>query len=230
MYLPVNGIDNQPQRTVIIADLIPNPDNLNSLLDETKEVIEDTCASYAKLPLEERFHLSRVVIKRLIGLMFWAKDQQRLSLPVSMPNRTSQEILSAMILSSAARNGLRISQKKISESLITSSFDTKLKNRSQWERWCTELKALLNAIVGPRGVALAYVIRNTAVTAPETFASYEDQALWICPHAGMKFELDRKAVHNIIIRNIAENSDAYIYLKPSINRENGAEDMRLLRE
>ena len=82
------GIASQAIRTVIIEDLAPNPDRLSSLLDETKNGIEKTCASYNKLPTAERFRLSRVVIKRLVGLMYWVKDQHRLLLPLTIPNGT----------------------------------------------------------------------------------------------------------------------------------------------
>ena len=224
------GITAAAQRTVVIADLMPNPEKLGSLLDETKEGIEDACASYNKLPEGDRFRLSRVVIKRLVGLMFWVKDQERLSLPLTIPNGTDQAQLLKFIRESVARQELRNTQKKMGENLITSSFDTNLKNRSQWERWCTELKALLNTIIGARGIALSYVIRDPSLPVPTDFDSYEEQARWTGPHTGMQFDLDKKAVHNIIIRNIAESSDAYIYLKPSIKQEDGAADIRLLRD
>ena len=224
------GITVAAQRAAVIEDLLPNPDKLGSLLDETKDGIEDACASYNKLPQADRFRLSRVVIKRLVGLMYWVKDQERLSLPMTIPNGTDQATLLQLIRDSVARQELRNTQKKIGESLITSSFDTKLKNRAQWDRWCTELKALLNTIIGARGIALSYVVRDPSLPIPEEFSSYEEQAIWTGPHDGMQFDLDKKTVHNVIIRNIAESSDAYIYLKPSIKQEDGAEDMRLLRE
>ena len=207
------GITTMAQRTVVITDLVPNPEKLGSLLDETKDGIEDACASYNKLPQDDRFRLSRVVIKRLVGLMYWVKDQERLSLPLTIPNATDQATLLKLIRDSVARQELRSTQKKMGESLITSSFDTKLKNRAQWERWCTELKALLNTIIGARGIALSYVIRDPSLPVPATFSSYEEQAMWTGPHAGMQFDLDKRAIHNVIIRNIAESSDAYIYLK-----------------
>ena len=68
------GIGPQAVRTVVIEDLVPNPERLGALLDETKDGIEETCASYNKLPPAERFRLSRIVVKRLVGLMYWDKD------------------------------------------------------------------------------------------------------------------------------------------------------------
>ena len=223
------GLTAQAQRAIVIDDLVPNPEKLGALLDETKDGIEDTCASYGKLPQEDRFRISRVVIKRLIGLMFWAKDQNRLSEPLSFPTGTTKEMILEEIRGAVARQELRSTQKKMGESLITSNFESKLKNRSQWERWYVELKALLNTIIGAKGVALSYVLRDPTKPVPQDFSSYEDQAMWTCRHEGMEFDLDKKAVHNIIVRNIAEDSDAYIYLKPSIKLEDGAEDIRLLR-
>lgn len=223
------GITIANQRNTVADDLIPLPDRLSSLLDETKEGIEDTCMSYTKLGQNDRFRLSRVIVKRLVALMYWVRDRGRLDFPVSFPNGTDQQELLEEIQEAAARDKIRTSQRKLGDSLITATFDTKLKNRVQWERWCVELQALLNTIIGTRGVALSYVIRDPAVVIPNEFTSYEERAKWTAPHDGMEYDLDKKSVHNVIIRNIAEDCDAYIYIKPSLNQENGTEDMRLLR-
>ena len=224
------GISVPAQRTLVISDLMPNPEKLGAFLDETKDGIEDTCSSYNKLPQEDRFRLSRVIVKRLVGLMYWVKDQHRISQPLTFPAGATREDIINEIRESVARQELRSTQKKMGESLVTSNFESKLKNRSQWERWHIELKALLNTIIGAKGISLSYVMRDPMATVPANFSSYEEKAMWLCRHEGMEFDLDKKAVHNIIIRNISESSDAYIYLKPSIKLENGAEDIRLLRE
>ena len=128
-------------------DLIPLPDRLSSLLDETKEGIEDTCMSYTKLGQNDRFRLSRVIVKRLVALMYWVRDRERLESPVSFPTGTDQQELVEEIQEAATRDKIRTSQRKLGDSLITTTFDTKLKNRVQWEQWCIELQALLNTII-----------------------------------------------------------------------------------
>ena len=49
-------------------------------------------------------------------------------------------------------------------------------------------------------------------------------------HIGVEFDYDKRAVHNILISNIVDDSDTYIYLKPSIKSEHGAVDIPLLRD
>ena len=59
--------------------------------------------------------------------------------------------------------------------------------------------------------------------------TWEREAILTSPYTGIKFNYDKKAVTNIIIKNIAEYSDAYIYLKPTLNREDNRNVMNSLR-
>ena len=116
------------------------------------------------------------------------------------------------------------------EALITNNFDTKLKNRTQWNRWCVGIKALLNNIIGARGALLSYIIRDPAAIIPSTFTSREERTILSASHISVEFDYDKRAVHNILISNIVDDSDTYIYLKPSIKSENGAVYIPLLRD
>ena len=50
------------------------------------------------------------------------------------------------------------------------------------------------------------------------------------PHGGPSFAQDNLTVHNIILRNIADSSDAFTYVKPHIKKDNGRLDVKLLRK
>jgi len=46
---------------------------------------------------------------------------------------------------------------------------------------------------------------------------------------GPAFKIDARTVHQIILRNVHEDSDAYVYLKPLLRRQDGSLDIQALR-
>ena len=54
----------------------------------------------------------------------------------------------------------RSNQKKIGDALITSSFQVQLELATQWDRWIEELESNLKMIIGYKGIALSYIIRE----------------------------------------------------------------------
>ena len=68
------GVSTPPRRANVKADLIPDPDKLNNLVDEDEEGIKDVCHAYTKRR-NAPFALSRVTVKRLISLTHWVKDK-----------------------------------------------------------------------------------------------------------------------------------------------------------
>jgi hypothetical protein len=49
------------------------------------------------------------------------------------------------------------------------------------------------------------------------------------PHEGNAYSQDRLTVHNIILRNIADGSDAFTYVKPFLKKDDGRLDIKALR-
>ena len=67
-------------RTIIIEDLLPNPNKLENLIGDTEEGIKDASSAYnlAGDPTD-RFNISRTIEKRIPSLMYWEKDQDRVN-------------------------------------------------------------------------------------------------------------------------------------------------------
>lgn len=224
------GITVVAQQRIVIADLAPNPGGLGNLVAETESGIKDACLSYTKLqPEDTRFRLSRVVVKRLVNLMLWAKDRHRLNESVEFENGTTLADFLVLIEEARVRADLRKVQAKAGEALITSDFVQKLKNATQWERWNVELKAILNSIIGSKGIPIAYVIRENPDVELDGFATWELKAYNGATLAGPEYRSDCKLVHQIIIKNIADDSDAYTYIKPQLRHEDGRRDIIALR-
>ena len=93
-----------------------------------------------------------------------------------------------------------------------------------------ELQALLSSIIDSKGVPLSYVIRMENLPPSSIGTYWERKAILIFLHTGIEFDYNKKTVHNIIIRNIAEDSDAYIYPKSTINREDCRNNINVLRD
>ena len=59
-------------------------------------------------------------------------------------------------------------------------------------------------------------------------ANWEERARIAAPHAVNTYILDAFSVHGLILRNIAESSDAYTYVKTNIRRDDGRVDITAL--
>ena len=49
------------------------------------------------------------------------------------------------------------------------------------------------------------------------------------PLTGRLYNQDKLTVHNIVLRNIADASDAFIYVNPHIKKDDGRTDIKALR-
>ena len=54
-------------------------------------------------------------------------------------------------------------------------------------------------------------------------------AVLAVPLTGRLYKQDNLTVHNIILRNIADASDAFTYVKPYIKKDDGRTDIKALR-
>ena len=74
----------QRERNYLISDMLP--DGLENLVDENEEEINSACVSYSKpsnvgtpaSPVRLIFQVSMPVLRRLVQLMRWVKDRDRL--------------------------------------------------------------------------------------------------------------------------------------------------------
>ena len=225
------GITTDANRLVVIADLLPAPEGFGNLKDETEDGITSACSNYTKrTPAATRFIVSRVAMKRLVALVAWVKDKARLAEAIEFPATITREGFLQEIEDAAERDRCRKNQKKTGESLINNDFTVKLKNKTQWERWSMDLATNLRAIIGAKGIPLLYVIRPVDAPTAIGHANWEEKAINMAPLMGTDYRQDIATVHQIIVRNIAEDSDAYTYIKPKLRMEDGRKDYKALIE
>ncbi len=107
------------------------------------------------------------------------------------------------------RDLIRKEQKKVGESFHDHSFNTKLKSQAQFERFSDELESTLAMIIGSQGVPISYVIRKDDMAMYDDKLPYHKAVINAVPLYGSKYELDAKTVHQLILKNVHEDSDAF---------------------
>ena len=223
------GFTNAASRNAIINDFLS--DGLVGLEHTTLEDVRDAYTSYAKhtdgaFPIQ----LTTLQKQRLKSLTLWVKDMIRAQLPVQFPNGTTRNQVINTLNSVQVREEMRKEQKRVGESYLDHKFNTKLKSQSQYEKFKQELESTLALIIGSQGVPISYVIWEDAVANYDASLPYEQAVIQAVEVAGPKFAVDARTVHQIILNNVHEDSDAYTYIKPLLHHRDGRRDMIALRE
>ena len=85
-------------------------------------------------------------------------------------------------------------------------------------------------IMGSKGVTLNYAIRDNDDPIFDPNVGYEENVVNAVSLSGPKFNVDAKTVHQIILKNVHEDSDAYTYIKTLLKHRNGRMDIKALKD
>ena len=152
---------------------------------------------------------NRVKQKRMISLKDWVKDKVWLQEEAEFETGSTRADFIKAIEEAWEHKECHINQKKMVYSLITTAFQVQLETATQWDRWEIELESNLKMIIEEKGIALSYVIIE------DDDPNLADQETWVykamhaAPHKGNAYLQDKLTVHNIILRNIADGSNAF---------------------
>ena len=223
------GIQPVAKRDAVIADFLSA--GLEGLRHMTPEDVKDACNGYARRQ-DGEFPIQLTVLQRqrLKGLVLWVRDRDRVQQPLEFGDGTSAADLNAELAAALERDEMRREQKRAGESYLDHQFINKLKSQSQWDKFSEELEATLGMIVGSQGVTINYVIRKDEESNYDAELEYNEAAVLAVKVTGPKFKVDAKTVHQIILNNVAEDSDAYTYIKPLLKYRDGRKDIEALRE
>ena len=158
------------------------------------------------------------------------KDMTRAGQDLLFEDGTTKQQFLDEINASMLREKRRQEQKKIGESFHDADFNTKLKTQSQWEKFIEELESTLGMIIGVKGVPLTYVIRETEDADFDDDLDYDDAIINAVELMGEDYKIDARTVHQLILRNVNEDSDAYTYITPLLRRRDGRLDILALRD
>ena len=209
-----------PQRQAILTDFMS--EGLEGLVNMADEDVRETCSSYAKRQ-DGVFPIILTPIQklRMRSLVLWAKDQLRVEQTLEFDNDTTANQLRAALSEALERERRRKDQKKAGDSYLDSEFNVKLKSAAQWEKWYEELKATLGQIIGVQGAPLSYVIRKDEAPTFDSDVDYEDALEQAMTLEGVEYAQDARTAHKLITKNIAEDSDAYTYIKTLTRHRDG---------
>ena len=91
------------------------------------------------------------------------------------------------------------------------------------------MESYLKMIIGEKGIALSYVIREDDDPNLADQETWEYKVMLAAPNKGNSYLQDKLTVHNIILRNIADGPDAFTYVKPYLKKDNRRLDIQDLR-
>ena len=84
-------------------------------------------------------------------------------------------------------------------------------------------------IIGEKGIALSYFIREDDDPNLADQETWEHKAILATPHKGNAYFKNKLTVHNIILHNISDGSDAFTYVKTYLKKDDKRLDIQALR-
>ena len=222
------GISDEDARRAIEDDFLS--EGLHGLENMSDSDVKDVCSSYSKRT-DDPFPviLTPLERQRMKSLTLWVKDMIRVGQEPVFEDNTTRPTFIQALKDALSREMRRKEQKKVGESFHDHSFTTKLKSQAQWEKFNEELETTLCMIIGACGVPLSYVIREDEVSQFDHDLPYDESVIQAASLEGDEFRIDTRTVHQLILSNVVEDSDAYTYIKRLLRYRNGRRDMIALR-
>ena len=76
---------------------------------------------------------------------------------------------------------------------------------------------------------MSYAIRENDAPDQTERDTWEEKEVLSFPLTRRLYKQDNLTMHNIILRNITDTSDAFTYVKPYIKKDDGRSDIKALR-
>ena len=148
----------------------------------------------------------------------------------TFPNSTNRTSFIQLLDALLVRDGNRKSQKKVGESYHNVEFNTKLKSQGHYEKFKEELQLTLENIIGSKGVPATYAIRKEEAPSYDPDIPCEDNIIDAVALTGESFKNDARLIHQIILRNASNESNAYTCVKPLLRHRDSRRDVLALNE
>ena len=145
------GITTNSNKNIIVSELLSPPEGLAHLGNETEEGMIATFRYLGRRDADDgNIIFSRVQQKRITYIMDWVKDKVGLDKPTDFEAGTDRAEFVSQLEEDLEINKCRTNQKKIDDSLITSSFQVQLETATQQDFWIVELESNLKIIIGSK--------------------------------------------------------------------------------
>eukprot|EP00980_Cylindrotheca_fusiformis_P017467 scaffold5460_cov156-Cylindrotheca_fusiformis.AAC.1 len=215
------GITNDRKKQAVVDTFMPR--GLGSICSRTEKKIENMAHKFAKrsdgaFPIL----LSEEQEQMLWSIVLWARDRRRAGQVIEFKDGTTEAQFQTMIDDALLCEERRKEKKKVGEAYLDATFNTQLKGRAQWENFEDELKETLEMILGVDGIPLSYVIRENDAPEFDENINFDEAVIKAAKLEGENFKEDALTVHKLIKKNVAEDSDAFGYIKGLIKYRNVA--------
>ena len=102
--------------------------------------------------------------------------------------------------------------------MLGNKYNVLLKASIQWDQCMGELSSALKSIIWSKGITIVYAIRVENAPKILGLTKWENKAIDGTPSSVVDYCQDRQLVHQIILKNIKEESCAYTYIKSHLKK------------
>ena len=202
-------------------------DGFDSIDDMTIQALEEEdikklSETFGQMPSSNRISFGIARTKRLIGMMHWIQDHERVSLPAKVPVGVTQDEMREAWSRALERANARKIVAKQAKATQAGADPGELKSDKAFYEWDDKWENYLSTIPGQTGVPLSYVIRveDEPEYNPETpYVSFVDQSIGCAPLSGAAYISDRRKVHQLLISHL--NTVMQQWIEPVQKKQDG---------
>ena len=195
--------------------------------DDIKKLAE----SFGRMTGSNRISFGIARTKRLIGMMHWIQDHERVSLPVKVVRGVTEDDMRAAWLRATERANARKTVAKQAKAIQAGADPGELKSDKRFYEWDDKWENYLSTIPGQNGVPLSYVIRvdNAPDYDPDTpYVSFVDQSVGCAPLSGAAYISDKRKVHQLLISHLSAEMQQWI--EPVQKKQDGRLSYETLKD
>jgi hypothetical protein len=224
------GFGVAKQRELLMEEL---GEELEDFLQTTPKELENLAKTLnARTVANRKVSIGLQRMKKLKGVIFWAKDRLKIDMPVTVDsgfdNATAKAIFLAELSASTARHFIRERTRDSQETRAKNASPGKLKDEGKWDKWEGGLIIMLGILQGVNDVPLSYVIREEEHKDGDVYDNFVDKSIARAKLEGPEFDADARLVHQLL-QSLTIGENAEHWLKDLSKKHNGRKDMLALR-
>ena len=223
------GFTNQ-QIARIRADGFDQLDDMALDILEEQD-IKDLSTSLARLPANGgRVNFGIARTKRLIGMMHWVQDHERVSLTPGVITGLTEAQVRQMFSAALERANARKAVAKHSKATQAGAEPPELKSDKGFYDWEDRWENYLSTIPGQNGVPLSYVVRiedQPDYNPDPPYSNFVERSIGCAPLTGSAYVNDSRKVHQLLISHLSSTMQQWI--EPVARKQDGRLSMEALR-
>ena len=210
-------------------------DGFDQLEDMGIDVLEEQditslADSMSRQPAGRRISFGIARTKRLIGMMHWVQDHERVSLEAAIVVGTTEEEMRGMWSRALERANSRKAELKHSKATQAAADPGELTNDKGFYDFESAFENYLSTIPGQNGVPLSYVgrVETEPTYLPEIpYSNFTERMIACAPHHGAAYIADKRKVHQLVISHLSPGMQ--LWIEPVAKKQDGRLSITTLR-